>query len=325
MRTLIVGGYGYDNLGDEAMLAGLLTQVDRSQVTVVSRDPSGTARLHGVASIEPRRAVRALADHGSVVIGGGGLFGRDMGRLGRLLPVFGELAARGGRQVRLRGVGFDRDVRGLARYFAARLCRVADEITVRDNESVEVLAEWGVAASVAPDLSALLAPASIGSARQILSAAGVTGSRSVVGLALTAVEPRLAVRILDAVPRLVEANPDVEFCFLPMSRHPSVTTHDDRVLAAQLRDRAPGIRVARVNEPGDALALVGCFDALIAMRYHALLFAERMGVPLVAVPYAEKCRHWLDERGLPSTAADFSSLQGALNHALAGERRRVAS
>lgn len=324
-RTLVVGGYGYGNLGDEAMLAGLLTQFDRSRVTVVSRSPSETARFHQVDSVDIAHAIPALASHGSVVIGGGGLFGRDMGRLGRLLPIFGELAARGGRNVYLRGVGFDREVPRTAQYVAARLCRVADEVTVRDATSAALLGEWGVKAAVAADLSSMLAPAPVVAARQVLREAGVDVTRPVVGLALTALDAGLAAQILDAVPRLIQANPEVEFCFVPMSRHPSVRTHDDRVLAAQLRDRAPRLRVARVDDPAVALALVGCFSALVAMRYHSLLFAERMGVPLVPVPYAEKCRRWLDERGRAAIAAEVAPLQRALNEALADDRRRVAS
>jgi len=52
------------------------------------------------------------------------------------------------------------------------------------------------------------------------------------------------------------------------------------------------------------------------MRYHSLLFAERAGIPIVPIAYAEKCRHWLEERGLGDVDASPASVVDALRAAL---------
>ena len=70
--VLVVGAYGYGNVRDEAVLAGLLAKLGDRSATVVSRDPAATARLHGVASVGIGGAISALGRHRSVVIGGGG-------------------------------------------------------------------------------------------------------------------------------------------------------------------------------------------------------------------------------------------------------------
>ena len=62
--VLVVGAYGYGNVGDEAVLAGLLAKLGDRSVTVVSRDPESTTRLHGVPSVglgllEPAELVEA--------------------------------------------------------------------------------------------------------------------------------------------------------------------------------------------------------------------------------------------------------------------------
>ena len=49
----MVGAYGYRNVGDEAILAGLLTTLGGRRVTVVSRSPAETSALHGVPAIPP--------------------------------------------------------------------------------------------------------------------------------------------------------------------------------------------------------------------------------------------------------------------------------
>ena len=86
---LVLGGYGYRNAGDEAILASILRSLDGRRVTVLSRTPAETTAMHGVRSLPVTAAARALASHRTVLIGGGGLFGRDMGSLGRLLPAYG--------------------------------------------------------------------------------------------------------------------------------------------------------------------------------------------------------------------------------------------
>ena len=324
-RTMVVGGYGYGNLGDEAMLAGLLTTLDRTQVTVVSREPRETTRAHGVRSISLRRAPLAIASHRTVLIGGGGLFGRDMGRIGRLLPVAGEAAARLGCTVRIRGVGFDRQMSPVRARLLRRLLRVASEVTVRDRESVEIARELGAAADLQPDLSTLVPPAGPAEALRALSATGVEPGRPVVILALTAVEPVLSKKVERAIGEVVAARPDLAFVALPMSRHPTVPTHDDRVLAARLTRRVPSIRLLEIDDPALALAVIGLSAAVVGMRYHSLLFADRMGVPLVAVPYAEKCRHWLIEhRQIPATP-DAEGIAAGLARALRGTSEARAS
>ena len=319
---LIVGGYGYRNAGDEAILAGLLELTGRDEVTVVSRSPAETAATHGVRSIGVAAAPAALLRHRGVVIGGGGLFGRDMGLLGRLLPLAG-LAATTGRQVSLLGVGFDRDMPRSTRSLLGALGRRASSVVVRDRESLAILGDLGVAATLAPDLSSRVASAGRDAGMRQLEMAGLQPRRrEVVGLCLTAVRPDLVESVGRAVIEATEALPDVDFCLLPMSRHPFVATHNDEVLARRLVSECPRLRV--LVPPGETAVVLGIFEAFraaVCMRYHSLLFAERAGVPIVPFAYAEKCDHWLAERGQaaapPSAAAIVSVVRGAPHQASA--------
>jgi polysaccharide pyruvyl transferase WcaK-like protein len=292
-------------------------------VTVVSRDPRATTSLHDVRSIGVAAAPLALAGHRSLVIGGGGLFGRHMGRLGRLLPAFGSLASVG-RRVIVTGIGLDHDLPPSSRRAVAGLLRRADSVTVRDLESSRISATWGVPAVVAPDLSAHMAasPPEVGT--RLLREAGVEPGRPVVGLALTDVERGLTDAILRVTESAMTQLPDVDFCFFPMSRHPSVGHHDDRQLAERLRARQPRLHVLESEHPADVLSAYARLSAAVVMRYHGLLFAERGNVPIVPIPYAEKCEHWLAERGIPAVAPTGVAFVGALTAALATPVRSVA-
>ena len=305
---LVVGGYGYRNAGDEAILAGLLRLVGRDGVTVVSRAPAETAARHGVRTVGVRGAISALRGHRGVVIGGGGLFGSDMGLLGRLLPLFGLFAAATGREVALVGIGIDRDVPAASSRLVRALARRATTVIVRDQESSDLLASHGIRAHVGPDLSALVPSAGRREGVKALRASGLDPTRRpVVGLCLTAVDATLVEPVVAAVIGAVDALPEVDFCLIPMSRHPFIAAHNDEVLARRLVGARPRLRILEGGD--DAANLLGVFEALsgaVCMRYHSLLFAERAAIAIVPIAYAEKCRHWLadhDFRSVEPTAA----------------------
>jgi polysaccharide pyruvyl transferase WcaK-like protein len=44
------------------------------------------------------------------------------------------------------------------------------------------------------------------------------------------------------------------------------------------------------------LERVQSLDAIVAMRFHAIVFASLASVPTVAVPYDDKCRSFVESR-----------------------------
>jgi polysaccharide pyruvyl transferase WcaK-like protein len=312
---LIVGGYGYRNVGDEAILAGLLVELGRADVTVVSRDPQRTRQLHGVRSVSFAAAPFELLRHGSVVVGGGGLFGAHMGRLGRFLPQAATMATKLGKPLLVTGIGVDPDMPVAQAEAVAAMLRRATSVTVRDTASAGVVTRWGIGVMVAPDLSARMAPSPPEAAERLLRELGIPIGRPVIGLALTDVEPEIGERMLRAAEAAMVRYPQLEFCFIPMSRHPSVPTHDDALIAERLRQRQPRLRILSAERPADVLAVYGRLSAAIVMRFHGLLFAERAGIPTVAVPYAPKVREWLASHAMPATVPTAEAVVRALGDA----------
>ena len=314
----MVGGYGYRNVGDEAILDGLLDQIGRERsVSVVSRMPAETAAVHGVRGISLRQAVSGIRSHASVVIGGGGLFGRDMGAIGRLLPLYGLLASRMGRQVAIHGVGVDGDMRPIAAGLLRRLAKRAVAFTVRDRRSAEILGRWGIRADVVPDLSADVEPAPPSVGRELLRQAGLDPDRPVVGLALTGLRAHQAAALNGAMAHCIAELPDVQFCFIPMSQHPFIHAHNDLLFGRRLQALSPRLAVLEASLPPEqVLAVFGSLSAAVCMRYHSLLFADRMGTPIIPVPYAPKCDAWIAERGLRPVALAPAVLASAIRAAV---------
>lgn len=320
--VLVVGGYGYRNVGDEAILAGLLQQLgSHRRVSVVSRMPAETAAVHGIEAIPLRDSVLALRRHASLIIGGGGLFGRDMGALGRLIPTYGLLASALGLKVAIHGVGVDPDLRPLAGSLLRRLAKRAVAVTVRDQRSAEILAGWRIRTEPIPDLSANVLPAPPRVGSELLRLAGIDPDRPVVGLALTAVRAHQTAALEAAVAHCIAALPGVQFCFIPMSQHPFVPAHNDLLLARRLRVRSPRLAILEGSpRPDEVMAVFGSLTAAICMRYHSLLFAERAGITVIPVPYAPKCEAWIAERGLKAVPLERAALVSAVRIAVGVDR-----
>jgi polysaccharide pyruvyl transferase WcaK-like protein len=266
-------------------------------------------------------AVSELRRHRTVVLGGGTLFGRDMGRVGRLLPVYGLLAHLAGRRLAMVGVGVDEALPPLRARWVRELARAADWVGVRDDGSAAVLARWGVTASVSSDLSVLMPGAPIAAGRALLRSAGVSLRRPVIGLALTAVDPSLGEHVAVAVEGLARRMPDVELCFIPMSQHPFVASHNDLLFARDLQRRVPGLKVLDgTHHPALILAVFRALTAAVCMRYHSFVFAERAGIPFTGFSYAPKVDAWLTERGLHPSAPDAESLTANVEALMATQR-----
>jgi polysaccharide pyruvyl transferase WcaK-like protein len=308
---LVVGGYGYRNVGDEAMLAGLLHLLGPIEITVVSRSPAETTALHGVATVSVAGAANALRRHRTVLIGGGGLFGRDMGLLGRLLPAYGLVASALGRTIALTGIGLDDD-RPPSRLML-RLAAAARQVAVRDQASARVLAAHDIAAHVIGDLSSYMPAAPVEVGAELLRQAGVDLRRPVVGVALTAVRSELSAVAAAAVAFAVERLPELEFCLIPMSQHPFVERHNDLLLARRIQAVVPRARILEgVHHPSAVLSAVGRLSALVGMRYHSLLFAKRADVPIIPISYASKVDSWLHESGTAAVPPTGAAITAAL-------------
>lgn len=74
MRVLVSGYYGYENLGDEALLAAVIAALAGHDVTVLSGNPAATTEQHQVPAVHRYTGLLgALMRCDAVVFGGGGL------------------------------------------------------------------------------------------------------------------------------------------------------------------------------------------------------------------------------------------------------------
>ncbi len=296
MRVVISGYYGFGNVGDEAILAGILqdlrARLPQAQVVVVSADPGRTRCLHGVDAV-PRgpAALRPLAGADLFLSGGGGLI-QDATSARSALYYLAELAvaSRLSRRTMLYAAGVGPLRRPWIRRLAAAVLSRVDALVVRDEESRRLVQSLGVARPVdlGADPAFGLAPARPEDVADVFAAM----PRPRIGLVLRpwGSGARLPA-VTEAVGRLAgEADARV----VALAFHPAA----DLEVSLQAA-RALGGPVVAGLAPRPMLAAVGEVDLLVGMRLHALIGAVQQGVAAVGLAYDPKVRALFSRLDLP--------------------------
>ena len=296
-QILISGYYGFNNIGDEAVLGGLLAGLRAAlpDVTpvVLSADPAATSAQHQVQAIPrmSRTHIAAALRQSDLLLSGGGSLLQDVTSLRSPLYYLGLLwmaqLARVPTMICAQGVGPLRHP--LSRFLTRRVLNRTRAITVRDAGSAELLQALGVDVppiEVTADLAFLLAPEE--SPRlQDWWAAHVPENRPVIGVALRpwqmgAGEAKYQA-IAEALTALAEQSGAL-LLFLPM-QHAM-----DAPLAREMAGwMAAESRVLDLPlTPREMLAAVGRCEMLLAMRLHALIFAVHRARPAFGISYDPK-------------------------------------
>ncbi|WP_034630042.1 polysaccharide pyruvyl transferase CsaB [Desulfotruncus alcoholivorax] len=300
-RIVISGYYGFNNLGDEAVLYSMLLTLRKSipglDVTVLSNDPAATARDYGVRAVD-RWSIREVAGalrKADLLVSGGGSLLQDVTGLQSLLYYLGViwLARMLGRPVMYYAQGIGPVNTKYGRLLVGLTTRGVRAVTVRDEESRRDLQAMGVTRPVEVTADPVLGlhPEDIGLAEgaKILRRHGVEPGAGVVGVAIRPLPGRATweMDLARALDNLVKAGRTV--VFIPMQSPADLVI--SREVAAAMRE--PSIIVSEKLNVPQVISLTGNLDLLLGMRLHALIFAAVCGVPPLGIVYDPKVERFL--------------------------------
>jgi polysaccharide pyruvyl transferase WcaK-like protein len=175
-----------------------------------------------------------------------------------------------------------------------RLLERAAVVTVRDWGARKLLEKLGVERDimVTADPAFLLEPEEVPG--RPLRREGVSGERRTVGMSVREAGPAAPTMDLDRYHEMLATAADfmverfeAEVVLVPMEPTVRDLQESHTVVSRMHHSRAATIMRGHYSA-GQVLSMVGCFDFVVGMRMHFLLFAALQGVPLVALPYAPK-------------------------------------
>ncbi len=310
-RVGISGSYGGMNLGDEAILQSIITQLRASlpvEITVFSRNAEDTKKRHNVEKVIQVRDLTRVEVRPEIqrldlfILGGGGiLFDTEAEIFLREL----EVAREEGVPNMVYAVGVGPLSNESTRKRIKNVLSNVDVITVREREAKKTLEEIGVNREiiVTADPAFLLEPEPL--PKDISEQEPVCKKPMLIGLSVR--EPGPAAPNLDPAfyhslianaADFVISRLDASVVFVPMERQVLDVQNSHAVISKMLRPQCAWVLKGEYT-PGQLLSYMGRFDFVIGMRLHFLIFAALQGVPFVALPYASKVSGLLEELKTP--------------------------
>ncbi len=279
MKVLISGYYGFGNLGDEALLSGLVKGLQEKghRVTVLSTDPAATTRLHGVAAVHRLgAALPALLHHDALVSGGGGLL-QDKSSARSLHYYLGLL--RLAKLLRKRAVVYAQSVGPLSPRGEKATAKVLQglKVAVRDEASQRLLAGLGVRAALTADAALLL------------EATKTSGAGAPVLLIPRAGYPDITAGLVTVARALVGAGQGVAAM--------AIQENEDRPCLYEMASRVPELQLWRARTPGEALAHIARARYVVSARLHGLVLAAVAHRGFSGLVYDPKVAAFLEEVG----------------------------
>lgn len=279
MRVLVSGYYGFGNMGDEALLAGLLRQLRGldAEALVLSADPARTEEEHGVRAFQRVRELpRALRQADAVISGGGGLLqdGTSSRSLSYYLGVL-RLARLAGKRALVYGQSIGPlSSRGLRR--TASVLRHL-HVGVRDRQSIELLRGAGVEATLVADPALLLDSEPVNPVDVLLIPRAPY--RAFSEALLAAGQEALA---LGRTVGVLMIQPD-----------------EDSAEAGFLLAGLEGARSLPARSWSEALGTCAAAGLVLSVRLHGLVFAATAGRPHAGLVYDPKVAGFLERSGGP--------------------------
>lgn len=279
MRVAVSGYYGFGNLGDEALLAGLLGQLRAigAEPLVLSGNPERTAAEHDVETAHRYRGLLpALRRSDALISGGGGLLQDTTSSrsLGYYLGVL-RLARFLGRKTLVYG----QSIGPLSAAGRSRVGRVLRNVplAVRDEPSRNLLGELNLEASLVADPALLLKPA--GESRPGVDVLLVprTPWRSFSEVLLAAGEEALSLGKTVGIM--------------------AIQAEEDAAEVGFLLAGLPGARHFPAANWGEALAVTAAAGLVLSVRLHGLIFAAAAGRPHAGLVYDPKVHGFLLRSG----------------------------
>lgn len=313
--VLISGYYGFDNLGDEAILEQLLSEVKAANISsddivVLSNNPGKTRTQFSVQTVNrwKLKEIIALLPRTKLFIsGGGGLF-QDTDSLKSIVYYGGliTLARLFGSKILIYAQGLGPLKRSISRNLTKHFLQLADRISVRDDNSYGQLDGWGLKAKSIKTADPVWTLERSTPPQPVQDLLAKYGSRARPRPTLIGISLRSGAGFTSAhLQKLVEALETTLDSAAILVMLPLQDQQDRPILQAfvdlwQSKERTVWLPLKQDLLPSQWLSLLASLDMVIGMRLHSLIMSLASGKPVIGISYDPKVEVVLKQFNQPN-------------------------
>lgn len=310
-RIAISGSYGGMNLGDEAILQGILRELRSCldlDIVVFSRNPKDTEARHKVRAIPIQEmhkdeVCQELKKLDLFILGGGGILFNSIAEV-FLRDVIWAIEL--GIPIMTYAISVGPLKKYDSRQLVAEVLNKVNIITVRENESKKILNDLGVTQSieVTADPAFLLKPQPF--SKDMLEKEGIDPTLRLVGFSVREPGPAAPDLNIDhyhgmlanAADFVIERF-DAQILFIPMELGANRDLqHSHAVISKMSRAQRASVLKGDYTSP-QILSLMKHMEFAVGMRLHFLIFACLQHVPFIPLPYASKVKGLIQDLEMP--------------------------
>lgn len=320
MKIGIVGNYGNDNNGDESILLGIIQQVKQTfsiqnaEITVFSNNPQQTSKLYGVQSYPLyyresnlfktfyttyKTNQKYVADFDLLIIGGGGILMDFYRREAHLYSSYAMMAKKCKVPYIIYGCGVGPLDTLSGKLMIRFMCAYAENISVRDPKSKQLLKRIGVSKEV----EIIGDPAfTLYQPKEVYAEAPKKIGLSAVPIYNANYWPSGDVEIYDKyitgmamnLDLLIEQK-DIDLTFFATKFPQDVTVTQDIQKKMKYANRTT---ILDGNlKPMALIDVASQQDIVIGTRLHSLILATDSATPIIAISYHHKVKDFMEMIG----------------------------
>lgn len=305
-KVAIAGYYGFDNAGDEAILAAIISSLRQCdsdlQITVLSANPARTAQIYGVQAVNRTSFAKIIETFRRVdlfLLGGGSLL-QDVTSKKSIVYYLGliYLAKKLGLPVMFYAQGVGPITSYLSKFLLPKVLNRVNRITVRDQKSKDLLLKSGIKkpVQVTADPVFNLPLPKEEELQQIIRKEGLDLNQKTIGVSVRYWQRNddyllTLAKVLEKINNKFE---EISVCFLPL-HYPVDLEASQKVCRRMEAD----VQILKGNyHPQQIAGLFKKIDLLVGVRLHSLIFAAINQVPMVGISYDPKVDNFLEQLNL---------------------------
>lgn len=322
-KILISGYYGFNNVGDEAILKGIIEGIkklkENAEIVVLSHSPDFTARKHDVRSIKRMNFFKIfweMKNMDLLVSGGGSLFQDVTSKrsIAYYLGIIWMAKRLLKKKVMVYSQGIGPVTKGYNRFLLKKIMNCVDIINVRDEKSKDELISMGIKKEILVTTDTVFGiPApSTSKGLERLEKMGVDNNGLKIGISIRPWKNSdyIIKETTNFCEKYLEEN-DGQIILIPFHFYSDLKIMEKvyEKIDLNLRDRVFVVRDYLYVE--DYLSFVGNMDMMVAMRLHGLIFSVLMKVPVIGLSYDPKIDSFMSDIGRTkiNSVEDFKGLE----------------